>query len=107
MGINLVFGEIGKALLKLLADTTGNNKFRTYYYTLTAMRHLFCLLLVCITTLVNAQPISTLFEKTGGTASPAYAEIISWWKTMDDKYTEIKMLTMGPTDANNHYTLYW
>jgi hypothetical protein len=96
----LVFGEIGKARLKMLADTSGSNKFRTYYYTSIAMRQFFCFLLVCHSAFIMAQPLSTLFEKTNGTESPAYHEIINWWKLVDDKYSEVKMLTMGPTDAN-------
>lgn len=47
-----------------------------------------------------AQPISTMFEQSKGTKSPAYSEIIDWWKSMDVRSSKVKMLTMGMTDSN-------
>ena len=47
----------------------------------------------------HAQPITTLFEQSKGTASPAYPQIISWWKNLDAKSDKVKMLEMGPSDA--------
>jgi hypothetical protein len=43
--------------------------------------------------------MTTKFEQTNGTQSPAYAEIIDWWKKMDAQSDLIKMFTMGMTDA--------
>jgi hypothetical protein len=45
------------------------------------------------------QTITTLFEQTHARQTPAYHEIIAWWKMMDERFTTVKMLTMGPTDA--------
>ena len=41
----------------------------------------------------------TLFEKSRGTQTPTYFEIIDWWKELDQKSDYVKMLTMGMTDA--------
>src|SRR5688572_4066541 len=41
----------------------------------------------------------TLFEKSRGTQTPTYFEIIEWWKDLDQKSEFVKMLTMGMTDA--------
>ncbi len=46
-----------------------------------------------------AQNIPTRFEQSGGTQTPPYAEIIDWWKKLDEKSGKVKMLTMGPSDA--------
>lgn len=43
--------------------------------------------------------LTTLFEQSNGRESPAYADIISWWKMMDKKFNTINMVEMGPTDA--------
>lgn len=58
---------------------------------------LFCLLIASING--YAQTILTKFEKSGGKESPAYPEIIDWWKKLDERSGKIKMLTMGMTDA--------
>src|SRR5687768_15532015 len=46
-----------------------------------------------------SQSILTKFEQTQAKETPAYQEIITWWKMMDDRFPAIKMQTMGPTDA--------
>jgi hypothetical protein len=46
-----------------------------------------------------AQPVTTVFEKSNGTQSPGYFEIIDWWKKLDAKSGKVKLLTMGMTDA--------
>jgi hypothetical protein len=46
-----------------------------------------------------AQPYQTQFERSGGTETPTYHEIISWWKKLDAGSSRVKMLTMGMTDA--------
>src|SRR5215218_6879088 len=63
------------------------------------MRRLFLSFFLFLTISSFCQPILTRFEKSGGTESPAYPEIIQWWKTMDAAYPTIKMMEMGATDA--------
>ena len=43
--------------------------------------------------------ITTKFEKSGGTKTPSYHEIIDWWQKLDQQSGKIKLLTMGMTDA--------
>lgn len=45
------------------------------------------------------QPFITRFEKSGGTESPTYPEIIAWWKALDAASPMMKMMEMGPTDS--------
>lgn len=49
--------------------------------------------------LLFSQNISTVFEKSKGTKSPDYFQIVEWWQKLDAKSRKIKMLTMGMTDA--------
>ncbi len=63
------------------------------------MRKSFLFLLILSVNMLQAQVISTTFEKSGGTQSPAYPEIINWWKKLDEKSGKVKLLTMGMTDA--------
>lgn len=46
-----------------------------------------------------SQNFITRYEQSGGTESPAYSEIISWWKAIDAAYPTVKMREMGSTDA--------
>ncbi len=46
-----------------------------------------------------SQPITTRYEQSNGKETPTYQEIISWWQALDKRFTEVSMLTMGPTDA--------
>ena len=46
-----------------------------------------------------SQNINTLFEKSNGTQTPDYFEIINWWQKLDAQSGKVKMLTMGMTDA--------
>ncbi len=46
-----------------------------------------------------AQTFTTKFEKSKGTQTPTYFEIVDWWKKLDEKSGKVKMLTMGMTDA--------
>lgn len=46
-----------------------------------------------------AQAPFTKFEQSRGMESPDYFAIIDWWKKLDAQSAEIKLLTMGPTDA--------
>src|SRR5688500_17452419 len=63
------------------------------------MRLLPVLLLVLLPVSLFSQSILTKFEQTQARETPAYSEIISWWKMMDDRFPVIKMRAMGPTDA--------
>ncbi|MEQ1676772.1 MAG: M14 family metallopeptidase [Chitinophagaceae bacterium] len=63
------------------------------------MRHLLLCLFSTITAYTYAQTINTRFEQSNGTQTPAYSEIISWWKKLDEQSGKVKMLTMGMTDA--------
>ena len=63
------------------------------------MRILLTALCIFSCSLLIAQPVSTRFEKSNGTESPGYFEIIDWWKKLDDRSGKIKMMAMGMTDA--------
>lgn len=64
------------------------------------MRSLFlCLSTSFIFLYASSQAISTRFERSGGTQTPEYAEIIDWWQKLDSRSGKVKMLTMGMTDA--------
>ncbi|MEO6315834.1 MAG: M14 family metallopeptidase [Chitinophagaceae bacterium] len=63
------------------------------------MKKLLLLLLCYLPVVLSAQQITTRFEQSGGTASPAYAEIISWWKMLDAQSDKVKMVQMGASDA--------
>jgi len=60
-------------------------------------------LLSCFTLLfvnfLNAQNITTVFEKSNGTKTPTYYEAIDWWQKLDAQSGKVKMLTMGMSDA--------
>jgi hypothetical protein len=58
---------------------------------------LSCLLIISFT--ASAQTITTPFEQSKGLESPVYADIIDWWKKLDEKSGKVKMLPMGMTDA--------
>lgn len=63
------------------------------------MRLLSILFFTALSAQLAAQPFRTRFEASGGTQTPAYAEIIAWWQQLDAASGKVKMLTMGPTDA--------
>lgn len=50
-------------------------------------------------TLLFSQSISTRFEQSKGLETPTYTEIIAWWKMMDQRFDQVHLRTMGPTDA--------
>ncbi len=49
--------------------------------------------------LCGAAQFTTKFESSGGTQSPPYHEIISWWQKLDQSSGKVKLITMGMTDA--------
>lgn len=63
------------------------------------MRKLFLFTGILLSLYSQAQSISTLFEQSKGTQSPAYHSIIDWWQQLDARSGKVKMLTMGMTDA--------
>ena len=52
-----------------------------------------------------AQPLITPFEKSNGNQTPTYSEIIDWWKKLDQLYPQVKLRTVGPTDAGYPLTV--
>lgn len=64
------------------------------------MRIFYLLLLFAFPFIGFCQKIPvTLFERSNGTESPTYIELIDWWKKMDAASPYVKMMEMGPTDA--------
>lgn len=63
------------------------------------MRKLTLLAGILISLPLFSQTITTLFEKSNGTQSPAYNDIISWWEQLDARSEKLKMMPMGITDA--------
>jgi len=63
------------------------------------MRKLFTCFALLLINFLNAQNITTVFEKSGGTKTPTYFEAIDWWQKLDAQSGKVKMLTMGMSDA--------
>ncbi len=63
------------------------------------MKQITFLACLLISASVFAQQITTRFEKSKGTQTPTYAEIVEWWQNLDNASGKVKMLTMGMTDA--------
>jgi len=63
------------------------------------MRKILCFLLLLSTFKAHSQALSTPFEKSNGNQTPVYSEIIDWWKKLDLQYPQVKMRTIGATDA--------
>lgn len=63
------------------------------------MRRLTIILLWNLPFIISAQPLKTRYEQSGGRQTPTYSEIIAWWKQLDTESGQVKMFTMGPTDA--------
>ncbi|ULQ58199.1 M14 family metallopeptidase [Flavihumibacter rivuli] len=47
----------------------------------------------------QAQPLPTVFEKTGGRETATYQEVISYYQQLDKQSNRLKLTTMGMTDA--------
>lgn len=54
-----------------------------------------------ILSLVSAaqNKFETVFEKSNGTQTPTYFQIIEWWKNLDAASSIVQMKEMGPSDA--------
>ena len=63
------------------------------------MRKLLTCFGLLLINFLNAQNITTVFEKSNGTKTPTYFEAIDWWQKLDAQSGKIKMLTMGMSDA--------
>ena len=63
------------------------------------MKKLFTAICILSVHLLAAQNITTIFEKSNGTKTPTYYEIIEWWQKLDAQSGKVKMLTMGMSDA--------
>jgi len=63
------------------------------------MRKILCFLLLLSTFKAHSQALSTPFEKSNGNQTSVYSEIIDWWKKLDLQYPQVKMRTIGATDA--------
>ncbi|MFT3980213.1 MAG: M14 family metallopeptidase [Ferruginibacter sp.] len=61
------------------------------------MRHFFIVFLLCAAYTAGAQ--LTVFEKSKGTETATYFEVIDWYKKMDAASPFVSMKTMGTTDA--------
>lgn len=69
------------------------------------MRNIYILLLAVLFAACQQnntnKDFTTLFEKSGGTETPEYADVISYYKELSDTYPEISMFEMGETDSGN------
>ena len=63
------------------------------------MKIILSLFFLVFTNDLSSQSLITRFEQTEGRQTPTYDEIISWWKKADAQAAQLKMLTMGPSDA--------
>jgi hypothetical protein len=63
------------------------------------MRSFYIFVFACLSFRGFTQTMTTKFELSGGTQTPTYQEIISWWKNLDAASPLVKMMQMGPTDA--------
>jgi hypothetical protein len=63
------------------------------------MRILLVLFFAVLSLMTSAQSLITKFEQSKGRQTPTYHEIISWWKTLDAQASQVKMISMGATDA--------
>jgi Zinc carboxypeptidase len=63
------------------------------------MRKLFTCFALLLINFLNAQNITTVFEKSNGTKTPTYFEAIDWWQKLDAQSGKVKMITMGMSDA--------
>ena len=49
----------------------------------------------------NKKDFTTQFEKSGGTETPEYNDVISYYQDLADSYSEISLFEMGETDSGN------
>ncbi len=63
------------------------------------MRYSVTLFFILFFTCSHAQHQTTLFEKSNGTQTPTYFQIIDWWKKLDEASSIISIKAMDTTDA--------
>ena len=63
------------------------------------MRKLLTLIAFAISFHSFSQTIPTRFELSKGKESPTYPQIIEWWKSLDEKFPQVKMQEIGQSDA--------
>jgi hypothetical protein len=63
------------------------------------MKKITCFIIFSLSIFASAQNITTVFEKSNGTQTPTYPQIVDWWQKLDQQSSKVKMLTMGMTDA--------
>jgi len=63
------------------------------------MKKLFLGPVLFLNQFIFSQTMTTKFEQTHGQQTPTYYEIIDWWKKIDAQSPNVKLLTMGMTDA--------
>ena len=69
----------------------------------------FLLLLSCNTSEEkNQTEFKTFFEKSSGTATPEYKDVIAYYAALADAYPEISLFSFGQTDAGEplHLVVY-
>ncbi|MDP5092051.1 MAG: M14 family metallopeptidase [Polaribacter sp.] len=78
-------------------------KLRTIFYFL-----FLILLLSCAGNKNTTTDFTTLFEKSKGTETPEYKEVINYYKQLSATYDEISMFTFGQTDSGEplHLVVY-
>ncbi|WP_186757348.1 M14 family zinc carboxypeptidase [Echinicola salinicaeni] len=60
---------------------------------------LLAFLLVLVSKTFAQDRYITLFEKSGGTETPKYAEVISYYQNLATDFEQVQIKTMGPTDS--------
>lgn len=65
---------------------------------------LFLLPLLYLMHMAHAQPnalpdLETIFERSKGSQTPPYEQLMGWWKRLDRYSPFVRLLTKGPTDA--------
>src|SRR4051794_536160 len=63
------------------------------------MKCITCFLFLSIPFLLSSQNLQTVFEKSGGTETPTYYQIIDYYKKLDQASPKTLLKTMGMTDA--------
>ena len=56
----------------------------------------------------KSKEFKTIFEKTNGTETPTYTQVISYYKDLSERYSEISLFSFGQTDSGNplHLVVY-
>jgi len=77
------------------------SNFTQNYLRKAAYLVLFFLILSCQQKNADDQDFVTFYEKSGGTETPEYEEVISYYEKLADSYSEISMFEMGTTDSGH------